>query len=373
MKVGFVMWMPSVIAGGNFVIYKHAEYLASRGHDVTILFVNEGKGLEVSGCHRPGVPVVLIAEAIKRNRVFDVLIATFWPTFYYMFGLKAKHYMYFVQSDERRFFESQVDSDLPFVQRTYCEANVGIITEAQWIKRELELEFKAKVEYAPNGIDTSMFNPRVKPLRKRGKKIRVLIEGPGEVFFKRIDLAFKVVNQFRDIEVWYVSSDGACKPEWKCNRFFKEVDFCNMPGIYRSCDILLKLSIVEGCFGPPLEMMACGGAAVVSNVSGHEEYVIHGENALVVEMDNEREAYEALKRLIEDGQLRSVLSSNGIETAKKLDWAGQCPLFEQAVMRHVGRRLMVSTKERTDVWVLRSLLESKWAQQWLEKRWDSKT
>jgi hypothetical protein len=56
-----------------------------------------------------------------------------------------------------------------------------------------------------------------------------------------------------------------------------------MASVYRSCDDILKLSLVESMFGPPLEMFHCGGTAIVYNVTGHDEYIVHGRNALVAE------------------------------------------------------------------------------------------
>jgi hypothetical protein len=47
-----------------------------------------------------------------------------------------------------------------------------------------------------------------------------------------------------------------------------EVIYFDTPLVYRSCDILGKLSYVEGMFGPPLEMFHCGWTAIVYNVTG---------------------------------------------------------------------------------------------------------
>ena len=71
--------------------------------------------------------------------------------------------------------------------------------------------------------------------------------------------------------------DGA-----RADRVFERVAVESTPVIYRSCDVLVKLSQVEGMYGPPLEMFHCGGTVVTYDVTGHEEYVEHGVNGLVV-------------------------------------------------------------------------------------------
>ncbi len=368
MKIAFIMWTPSVIAGGNYVIYRHAQFLKEAGHDVRIIFVNEGDGFKIYGYSDLSIPAMRLDEIIHQREKYDICIATFWPTFYYMFLVESSNYMYFVQSDERRFLENPKDTDIPFVQRTYCQEGVGYITEAKWIRDYLENEFHAQVEYAPNGIDTELFNPQVKPIARKGNRVRVLIEGPGDVFFKRVNFAFHAVSRFKHIEVWYVSSDGMVKDEWRCDRIFKQVDLKDMPSIYRSCDILLKLSVVEGFFGPPLEMMACGGTVIVSNVTGHDEYVIDGYNGMVVEKDNGEQVHLALKKLISDKALRRRLSRNGVQTAKNMDWRVKCPLYKEGIEKLLAKDLRVNIKDKTEILLLRGLLESKWATQALQNR-----
>ena len=49
-----------------------------------------------------------------------------------------------------------------------------------------------------------------------------------------------------------------------------------------SCDVLIKMSRVEGFFMPPCEMMACGGTVLTGKVTEYDEYVIDGYNGLVV-------------------------------------------------------------------------------------------
>lgn len=67
------------------------------------------------------------------------------------------------------------------------------------------------------------------------------------------------------------------------------------PEIYRSCDVIVKLSYIEGMFGPPLEMFHCGGTAIVYDVTGHDEYIVHEKNALVVKTDDDKQVINYIK------------------------------------------------------------------------------
>lgn len=359
MKIGFVIW-EDVIAGGHLVIYKHAHFLKNQGHHVDAIYVNTKT--EYGGKYYPdfNLNIKTFEKAVTNKDKYDIVISGFWPTFYYMQLLTSRHYFYFVQSDERRFFDSPLNTDIPFVGKTYSYPSIGIITEAKWIKDFLINEFNATVEYAPNGIDNALFNAEVAPLMPRGDKLRILIEGPGGVKFKRVDFAFKVANHFNDIEIWYVSSDGHTEDHWKYDKLFKCVNYKDMPSIYASCDIFLKFSTIEGFFGPPLEMMACGGACVVGNVTGYDEYIINGYNALVVDLDNEGEATSALSKLISEKELRAAISKNGMKTAKSMDWSEKCPQFENSLYSLMERTSSISPLDKLDILLNRSLLEGSW-------------
>jgi glycosyltransferase involved in cell wall biosynthesis len=348
LKIAFLL-SNNAVGGGNYVALKQADFLASRGHDVEILFRSASHGLDVTMVS-PFRPRTRLFEAALRDRgVYDAVVATWWETYYEIFRLEAKRYLYFVQSDERRFYPGPLSPEVASVEYTYGAAGVGLVTEARWIEKMLREEFGAAVEYAPNGIDTAIFRPDVVPVApRRPDKVRLLIEGPGNrlAFFKRMDFAFEVASRFPECEIWYVSGDGIVRPHWKCDRVFRSVPMKGMPAIYASCDVLLKFSVVEGFFGPPLEMMACGGTAVVSNVTGFDEYIVDGRNALVVSMDDREAAVDAVRRLVNDAALRRRLSEEGVRTARSMDWSLRSPAFERAVLAHFERPLEVAAPER---------------------------
>jgi len=81
-------------------------------------------------------------------------------------------------------------------------------------------------------------------------------------------------------------------------------------------DVLLKLSSVEGMFGPPLEGFHCGATCVVTPVSGHEEYVQHAWNGLIADWDDLRGTARQLDLLARDRALLGFLRTNALETAR---------------------------------------------------------
>jgi len=193
------------------------------------------------------------------------------------------------------------------------------MTEAKWIKKWLKEKYDHEAELVPNGINTDIFYPDT-PLEPKPKnKKRILLEGAINLPFKGMEEAFEVVQDL-DCEVWCVSYNGKPKPEWHCDRFFEKVPMDMMRRIYSSCDILLKLSRVEGFFGPPLEMMACGGVPIVAKVTGYDEYIKDGYNALVTEVSDIKKTRDILKELINNYQLYEKLKLNGKRTVRKFNF-----------------------------------------------------
>ncbi|WP_308639868.1 glycosyltransferase family 4 protein [Paenibacillus silvisoli] len=260
------------------------------------------------------VPIISYDAAVQQH--FDVVVATHWSTALPALQLAAERKIYFVQSIESRFYP-EGSAEYGAALQTYTLPFI-YMTEARWIQQWLLQHHGHQTIYVPNGIDETLFFP-VEPIEPRRDKVRVLLEGPIANPLKGMAEAFRVVQDL-DCEVWCVSSNGEPEPGVRCDRFFSHVPMEHMKHIYSSCDILLKLSRVEGFFGPPMEMMACGGTAVVGNCTGHEEYIIDGNNALVVPLGNEEAAKASLDRLIHDPGLRQYLAGNGMATVQQWRW-----------------------------------------------------
>lgn len=339
MKIAYVI--PGCgVSGGIAVICQHANRLLNRGHQV--LLVSVADEMEINWFPNQRVPIIGLKDFPSD---LDALVATAWSTAFRVAVLPAKHKFYFVQSDETRFYTKS--SAWEHIARLSYSIDYNYLTEARWIQRWLQDGFGHTVELIPNGLDDNIFFPS-EPLEAKGTKPRVLLEGAIGLPYKGMDEAFEAVKDL-DVEVWCVSSYGKPKNSWKCHRFFEQVPITEMRRIYSSCDILLKLSRVEGFFGPPMEMMACGGAVIVGNVTGHDEYIENEINALVVDPLKPYEATIAITRLIEDSGLRAQLVRNGKITAAHWRWESSIDKLDR-YFRDVssGSRGAIMSKAKDD-------------------------
>jgi len=351
MQIGILLGSAE-ISGGTYVIYEHASRLRARGHQVTMITCDTVTP-ETHAWHPAAASLQwrTVPEAVRTP--FDVIVATWWQSVFLLHEFKAVRAIYFVQSIESRFFapENPADHDTRdnSVWMQLCEStysyNIPMLTEARWIRQYLYENFNRQAWLVPNGVRKDIYRPdgaAVSP--RKPNRLRVLIEGPVDVFYKNVPKSVDLCRRAGVEEVWLMTSSPV-KEYPGVDRVFSRVPVERTPEIYRSCDLLLKLSYVEGMFGPPLEMFHCGGTAVVYDVTGHDEYICHGKNAYVVKKDDEQRVVEVLGRLLDDTDELERLKEGALETAAAWpDWETASAKFESAIEEICEQTRPVSRK-----------------------------
>lgn len=327
MKIAFLVGSISM-GGGNYVICQHAMHAASIGHDVTVAVMNPFTPADL-GWHAGLAALRLLSVEEAARERYDIAIATYWKTALKLHHLHAMQYAYFVQSIESRFYPPEQVEHRALVDRTYALGLPGV-TEATWIKEYLEQHHGNRYLLARNGIRKDLYTPdgdRHSP--RASGKLRVLVEGGFQPPFKNTARTVATVRRSNADEAWLMTStDIAWYPG--VARLFSRVPVHEVSKVYRSCDVIVKLSLVEGMFGPPLEMFHCGGTAVVYDVSGHDEYIVHGVNALVARMHDEQAVVQHLKTLRDSPALLASLKAGAADTAAAWpDWTTSSALFVQ--------------------------------------------
>jgi hypothetical protein len=316
------------IGGGTYVILQHALYAQRAGADVTLVPLLPRSG-ERTDWH-PALSELRIREIEQiEGEYFDLAIATWWRTVFELPRIRSPRAAYFVQSEEARFTAAEEDPWAgPLAELTYA-FDLPIITIASWLQAFLAFGHARPSFLAPNGIDKRRYGPLGPVLEERRRDhLRVLVEGPVDVPMKAVERSLEIARASKASEVWLLTSSHLTADVPGADRVFSRVPIDYTPSIYRSCDVLLKLSEVEGMYGPPLEMFHCGGTVVTNDVTGHDEYVSDGENALVVPMGDDQGAISALDRLAENPALLSALTTGALRTATTWpDWASSSRRF----------------------------------------------
>jgi len=305
------------ISGGVNVITKHIAILKKHNYDVCVINMdNNNDDME----SRWGKISVLKEHKTGFAGHFDSVVATLYTTLDFAYELKnVTNRLYLVQNYETEFNEFGNYFRL-LANATYeDDTNVKYLTISKWCQNWLKDQFEKPCKYAPNGIDLNQFQ-----FKKRdfNGKIKILVEGNSDDYYKNVDESFKIVDKLdKDkYEIHFLSYQGKPKEWYYVDKFMHKVPYKDVGKVYQDADILIKSSIVESFSYPPLEMMATGGLVVVTPNGGNIEYIKDNVNCLFYETGNIDEAVEKIELLTKDKKLRDKLIKNGLEMAKYRDW-----------------------------------------------------
>ena len=340
LSIAFILGSPD-INGGTYVIYEHGTRLQQFGHRVTMI-TEQSIDPARHAWHPAAAELNWLTFDQVKDEQFDIVLATWWQSPFLLHKLSASHYLYFVQSIESRFFEEEDPAhhdkrDLSLWQE-FCESsysfNIPVITEARWIQDYLYQTYNSRAKLVRNGIRKDIYQDKKNIISPRQKgRLRVLVEGPVDVFYKNVPKSIELCHLAGVDEVWLLtSSDVESFPG--VDRVFSRIPIHKTPAVYGSCDVLVKLSYIEGMFGPPLEMFHCGGTAIVYDVTGHDEYIVHGENSYVVPRDQDEQVVQYLQELKEQPEKLDILKQGAATTAQNWpDWDHASTEFAQALQQ----------------------------------------
>lgn len=328
MKCIFTLGSPA-IGGGTNVIFEHASKMAKEGEDVYIVTDRKIEPEEYAW-HTSAHLLKWVTYDDIKDEEFDMAIATWWRTVYELYRVKSKRYVYFVQSIESKFYKDNEQGVKMLAEMTYM-LDMKVITEATWIKEYLA-KYGVDAYLVHNGIRKDIFALEGDTYKK-GKGLRVLVEGPVDVDFKNVPKTINLVKQSDADEIWLLTSSKIDSYPG-VDKVFSQVPPVDCAKIYRSCDVIVKLSYIEGMFGPPLEMFHCGGTAIVYDVTGHDEYIEHNKNGLVVKTDDDEKVVEYINKLKHDSKLLNKLKKGAIATAKSwVSWKESSMNFYKTVKK----------------------------------------
>lgn len=360
MKVTFLL-APVGYAGGNFVVAKHASWLAEHGHDVTLVsppaprpgfkksvkswlkgqgwpqwsrivpsdFDNLGIKHIVLDAYRPP-----LASDVP---VSDVVVATWWETAEWLMQLPESHgaKAYFIQGHE-------IFDHLP-VERSAATYRLPIykIVVSQWLKNIMKSQYGLiDCDVVPNAVDRALFAPSAKG-RKKSNSVGFLYH---KASLKGADIALEVVckliKKHPDVKIYAFGRPEKIEADIAEVIIYKSSPEKNeIKEIYNSCDVWLSTSRTEGFNLTAMEAMACG-TPVISTMTGWPvEAVKNGINGYLCSIDDGADIYQKLSHLMEmDSDDWFEMSKNAVNTVNNSDWASSSLLFESALLRAIESR-----------------------------------
>jgi glycosyltransferase involved in cell wall biosynthesis len=321
------------LSGGVGVVVEHAVQLRRHhGVDAQLAVVRPQTGVPWAYRGLEDVPVRPLDEA--RAERWDIALATWWETTGDLFSFDAQRHAHFIQSLEDAFYPPGQPEQLAAAMTTALP--VRFITEARWIADAVEaLQPGNRALYVRNGIPKATFrSPERVPPALDDEALRIVIEGARGSYVKGVDDALRAVALMAEpAHVTWVSPHVEEIPEG-VDVVRSRLSHPEMAQLFAESHVLLKLSRTEGMYGPPLEAFHLGATVVTTPVTGHDEYVVHGENGLVVGWDDPHGTARALDLLVRDRRLLHELRCGALRTARAWpDWRQSSQFMALALKR----------------------------------------
>lgn len=334
-------------SGGVNAVLQHSRWLhEDHGFEITLALLDDAMPAETHGAEE-FAEIVLLRD-LDAQQPFDIAIATYWETAFWIHNIPAQRYAHFLQSLEDRFFPARTPA------RTLARISEGlplaIVTEATWIAETMRaVRGDEAVLLVRNGIDKDVFPPLEAPPERADGPLRIVVEGHPDVWFKSVPEAKAVLERMTaPFEAVFVVPDPAAYGPTlgdigKAEGPLTGEQLCDR---YEWADVILKLSRVEGMFGPPLEAFHRGATCVVWPVTGHDEYIVHGENGIVVDWDDLAGTARWLDILAGDRALLDRLQRSALATARRWpDWRSAAAEMSDALKSLAARPAAVNAHE----------------------------
>jgi phosphatidylinositol alpha-mannosyltransferase len=202
----------------------------------------------------------------------------------------------------------------------------------------------------PNGVDTTKFNPMVKPLSEfnqrankilyigrleKRKGLKVLLQALPLIKQKIPDVLLIVVGTGPEKNYYHQLAQNLRIAD--SVKFIGFVPQDDLARYYASCDLYCVPTIIpEASSIVILEAMAVGKPVVASDFPGYRELITDNENGLLTRPNDPNDLAEKTIRLLLSNDLKNTFKQNGLKKVAEFDWrniAKKIEAFYQELLR----------------------------------------
>ena len=337
MKISFVINEPIQSASGGYkMVYIYANELVEKEHDVTIYY-HCHRDVLFSNYKLPFWTKMTIANVLSKTgpkwfeldkrvgrKVIrnvtdknvadgDIVIATAANTaddVYKLSETKGKKF-YFIQGYEDWIMSADE------LARTYGYPMTKI-TVSSWLKNVVEKYTEDPIYCVLNGIRNDVFFVSVQPSERTVRQISMLyhnLESKGSK--EGLSVIYKLKKEFPDLQahLFGIVDKPENLPDWI--KYTQNASQKELNNIYNASQIYLCPSWNEGFGLTGAESMMCGCVLVTTKTKGSLEYA-DDTNAMLVEIHDTNQMYDACKNILENGSLRIEIAEKGAADVSSL-------------------------------------------------------
>lgn len=342
MKIAFVRH--SILnRGGDRITLEYAAYLAGKGHEVTVWANLVKTPFSIPPLVRVNRPIYksklrTILKAISTRFPQDLIIADIIPMASFLSLRNSGRVVYFAQDYNESYYNNPFMKIIIRALFFYALGlrKIPVIAVSANLADSFRLSFASKAIVVNPGIDFNEFYPDKDAalLAGKGNKKAVLIFAVSERR-KGLDIAIDVLKNIAGsaikdtVVVWAVGGENINIPGLECKNF-GFVGPGSLRKIFSSADAFLFTSRSEGLPAMALYALACGCPLVTTAAVA---MVNDNIDALVAAAEDTAGLTQRLNLLLENGDLRERLKSQGYETVKRYDINESKERFEEALLR----------------------------------------
>ncbi len=332
--------------GAEVYIHELSKRWVTMGHEVTIFSGNDGESDRYETID--GV------RMIRRGGTYFVYI---WAFLYYLLRLKGKYDVIIDSENGIPFFSPFYAKEKVYLLIHHVHQEVfrkGLKPPLSWIGMFLERRLMPIVYRNTEVVTISPSSKADILAHKLTKKdphvvycgVDFTICKPGKknptplvLYLGRlttlkslsvfIQSAKKIVAQIPHVQ-FIIAGDGPDKKRLmkivkslgleQVISFIGKVSDAQKIALYQKAWVFVNPSLIEGWGITTIEANACGTPVVASNVAGLRDAVHNPHSGLLVPYGNIEEFSLAIAKLIENRTMRTKMSKEAIEWAKKFDW-----------------------------------------------------
>ncbi len=361
MKITFILPGPGHHPIGLFkVAYEHANGLARRGHDVTV--VHPAYGLQHyrsplkagSRWLLRAVKQVVLKRGYRPDSWFqvdgrvrllwvpslyprwipeaDAIVATAWQTAEWVLTYPAiKGDKFYLIHDYEHYMTAE-PSVKARMAATYAGPIHNIVTSPACVGM-LE-EVGAPVgSYIPNGVDLDVY--RLERAIDDESRAAVGFATRHEPVKATRD-AITALGTVREeigagVRIWsFGGPRPADLPDWVA--YYVRPPDTLLRALYNDTKIFVVPSLYEGWGLPGAEAMACGAALVSTDNGGVRAYAEHGRTALLSSIRDPDALARNVLRLLDDDQMRRTIAARGHEHIRQFTWDRAVGTLERTLL-----------------------------------------
>lgn len=347
LRVTFVLPAPvRVPSGGAAVVYRHARWLADRGHRVLVIcprrpghrlrdrvfgaarhWRNRLHGVEAARPYeREGDGDVATIEPPSPSPSFfpdsDAVIATGYQTVPWVSALPESKGVpfYFIQNDERPIAGAAAST---------WHAPLHRIVVAQWLADSVKAEGESVLGVVPNALEQGRWGMDVDPA-ERGACVAALyhrfnIKGPDvlievlkRLFETRPDMQAEVFASRRPRRRFPGKVSVRVRPSHTALR-----------SLYNRAAVFVHTSHVEGWGLTVMEAAACGAAVVATDSGGPSDFLTDGASMCRVPVGDVDALVKETLELLSDPVRRAAMAERAAQDIGRFSWPESSQRFEQ--------------------------------------------